>query len=185
MEALVGDAYDFDSRTHIEHAVLGNIHLDGDYETRGLEGPLHYAWRIARWSDGRAWELQLLHHKLYLRNPPAGVESLSISHGFNIITVNRAFEIDHWRVRVGAGPVVAHPEARIGGSTYDGPYELGGAAALLGIGRWAELSSHWSIGAEASFTFGYVDVKPSGSPRLEVSVRNPAVHAQVGIGYRF
>jgi hypothetical protein len=185
LEVLVGDAYNFDSRTHIEHDGLGELRFDGEFETHGLEGPLHYAWRVARWRGDRAWELQLLHHKLYLQNLPPGIEALSISHGFNIITLNRAFELDHWRVRVGAGPVVAHPEARIGNSSYNGPYELGGAAALFGIGRWLQLSSHWSLGAEASLTFGYVDVRPSGSPKVELSVRNPAVHAQVGLSYGF
>jgi hypothetical protein len=31
-------------------------------------------------------------HKIFLQNPPAGVEVLSVSHGFNVLTVKRAFE---------------------------------------------------------------------------------------------
>src|SRR3954452_24525791 len=86
-EVLIGDAYNADSATHIKHEALGDVSFTGDYHTRGLEGPLHYAWRVARWDDDRAWELQLLHHKLYLQNRPGGVDLLAVSHGFNILTL--------------------------------------------------------------------------------------------------
>jgi hypothetical protein len=185
VDLLIGDAYNFDSRTHIAHGTLGELSFDGNYETRGLKGPLHYVLRVSRWRDDRAWEVQLLHHKLYLENRPAGADALSVSHGFNIVTLNRAFELNRSVVRIGLGPVVAHPEARIDGVSYDGPYELAGAAGLLGIALPIVLSHHWSLAVEASATFGYVDVHPTGSPELEFSIRNPAVHAQVGVGYRF
>ena len=69
-DVLIGDAYNFDSRTRVRHVSVGRVSIDGEFETRGLEGPLHYAWRVARWEDDKAWELQLLHHKLYLQDPP-------------------------------------------------------------------------------------------------------------------
>jgi hypothetical protein len=184
-EALVGDAYNFNSRTRLRHEATGRISVDGEYETHGLEGPFHYAWRIARWEDERAWELQLLHHKLYLQDPPSPIEALSVSHGFNIITVNRAFALGAWRARVGVGPVVTHAEARIGGTSYDGPYELAGAAALVGAGRTLALTSHLYLLGEISASFGYIEASPDGSPDLEFSIRNPALHAQIGLGYRF
>jgi len=185
LEILIGDAYNLASRTQIEQVQVGEASFSGDYDTHGFEGPLHYACRIARWRRDRAWELQLLHHKLYLRNRPQAVEALSVSHGFNIVTLNRAYEFSGWRVRVGAGPVVAHPEARIGDASYNGPYELAGAAALAGIGRSFALTPRLFLHAELEMTFGYIDVHPDGSPDLEFSIRNPAAHAQVGVGYDF
>jgi hypothetical protein len=184
-ELLIGDAYNVDSRTRIEHATLGNVSFTGDYETRGLEGPLHYAWRISRWDEARGWELQLLHHKIYLQNPPAGVDALSVSHGFNIVTLNHAFEHEDWRMRVGLGPVITHVEARIAGTSYDGPYEIAGAAALIGIGRKLDLGAHFSLLGEVDATFGYIQAHPDGTPDLDLTIRNPALHAQVGVGYRF
>jgi hypothetical protein len=185
VELLVGDAYNAASRTRIEQAQLGSHSFNGDYETRGLEGPLHYAWRIARWEDARGWELQLLHHKIFLQNRPAGVEALSVSHGFNIVTVNRAIETHRWRIRAGLGPVITHAEAGILGSSYDGPYELAGAAALIGVSRQLELGKNFYLLGEVSATFGYIRADPDGSPALEVTIRNPAFHAQAGVGYRF
>jgi len=184
-ELLIGDAINLTSRTRIHTAQTSAAAFGGDYETRGFEGPLHYAWRITRWSQDRGWELQLLHHKLYLRNRPAAVEALSISHGFNIVTLGRAYALNPWRLRVGLGPVIAHPEARIGGVSYEGDYELAGAAATGSIGATFDLTERWSIVGEIAATFGYADVHPHGEPDLRFSVRNPAIHAQFGLGYRF
>ena len=83
------------------------------------------------------------------------------------------------------GPVVTHAEARIAGTSYNGPYELAGAAALIGAGRVLALTSHLYLLGEISATFGYIEVNPEGTPELEFNIRNPALHAQVGLGYRF
>jgi hypothetical protein len=185
LELLIGDAHNFASHTRIERGGDPAIDLSGDYETRGFESPLHYALRIARWEGDRAWELELLHHKVYLQNRPRAVESLSVSHGFNVVSVNRACAVNAWRFRLGAGPVVAHPEASIAGVSYDGPYELAGAAVVGGAGAVIALTPKLSIVAEVSATYGYVRVHPDGEPDLRVEIRNPAIHAQAGIGYRF
>lgn len=185
LEVLIGDAINFDSRTRIQYAQNNPVVLDGDYETRGLESPLHYTVRIARWDQDRAWELQLLHHKLYLRNRPPQVDALSVSHGFNIVALNRAFAANRWRFRIGLGPVIAHPEARLGGVSYDGPYELAGVAGLGGIGTTLALTPNFSILGEITATLGYIEVHPHGNQDLTLDIRNPAIHAQFGIGYRF
>ncbi|MFL6619107.1 MAG: hypothetical protein ACJ8MH_10920 [Povalibacter sp.] len=184
-EGLLGDAYNFDSKTRIDHPNVDDSAFDGDYDTRGLEGPFHYVWRISRWTDSRAWELQLMHHKLFLQNRPAGVEWLSVSHGFNVVTVNRTFESRDWRFRVGAGPVITHAEASIAGTNYDGPYELAGAAVLIGVDKTISLGSRFFVVGEVDATFGYIESQPSGDPDLEFSISNPALHAQLGLGYRF
>lgn len=185
VEIMLGDAYNFDSRTRIEHGQHERFSLQGEYDTRGFQSPLHYAWRVARWQEDRAWELQLLHHKLYLRNRPPGINALSVSHGFNIVTLNRAIEADGWRFRFGAGPVIAHPEAQIAATSYDGPYELAGAAAVAGVGRRIAVGSRLYLLGELTATFGYIEAHPDGAPELRFSVRNPALHAQLGLGYRF
>lgn len=185
IELLLGDAYDLDSSTRIEHGTLGRQAISGDYETRGLEAPFHYAWRIARWQENGAWELQLLHHKLYLKNRPAGVDSLSVSHGFNIVSFNRAWVSGGWLIRAGIGPVITHAEANIAGTVYDGPYELAGAAILAGAGRKLTLGTHFYLLGEISASLGWISAHPRGEPDLKFDIRNPALHAQIGAGYRF
>ncbi|GFE82878.1 hypothetical protein GCM10011487_48780 [Steroidobacter agaridevorans] len=185
VELLVGEAYNARSTTRIEQGALGRLSTSGDYETRGLEAPFHYAWRISRWQGNSAWELQLLHHKLYLKNPPDGVDSLSVSHGFNIVSFNRAWESGGWRFRAGVGPVVTHAEANIAGTAYDGPYELAGAAVLVGVGHRLDLGPHFYLLGEVSASLGWIDAHPRGDPDLEIGIRNPALHAELGAGYRF
>jgi hypothetical protein len=184
-ELLIGDAYNLTSHTHIHTAHTSDSAFGGDYETRGLEGPVHYSLRVTRWDQDRGWQLELLHHKLYLRNRPQSVEALSISHGFNIVALGRVYAMDAWRFRLGIGPVIAHPEARIAGVSYGGDYELAGAAAVGSVGAAFNLTPRWSIAGELAATYGYAKVHPSGEPDLRFSVRNPAIHAQVGVGYRF
>jgi hypothetical protein len=185
LDVLIGDAYNADSHTRIKHHELGDFSFDGDYETHGFESPLHYAWRIARRDDDGAWELQLLHHKIFLQNRPSGVDALSVSHGFNIVTINRAVEHRGWHLRAGLGPVITHTEARILGASYDGPYEIAGAAALIGVGREVELGAHFYLLGEVSGTYGYIRTQPNGPSDLELTIQNPALHAQVGLGYEF
>lgn len=69
--------------------------------------------RAGHSSGERAWEVSLMRHKIYLTNPPPGVSDVSVSHGFNILSLNRAFKAGDWTYRFGAGPVVTHAEAAL------------------------------------------------------------------------
>jgi hypothetical protein len=101
IEAYGGTAYNFRNRLDIVQDGGFSRSLDAQYDTRGLRSPPYYMLRAARWRDGAAWEVSLIHHKLYLDNPPAGVSGLSVSHGFNIVSVNRAFRNGAWTAHIG------------------------------------------------------------------------------------
>lgn len=185
LEAYVGDAYNFRTRLEIEQDGGYSRSLRADYETRGFERPLYYMVRAARWQEARAWEAALIHHKLYLRNPPDGVTALSISHGFNIVSVNRAARAGQWSYRLGAGPVVTHAEAVINGVAYDGPYKLSGAALLAGGGRRFEVGKSVFLSAELMATAAYASVTLPGSPQAKLRASNAAVHALIGVALEF
>jgi hypothetical protein len=88
LEGFIGDAYNLRTRLEVEQDGGYSRSLRADYETRGFDRPLYYMLRAARWQQARGWEVALIHHKLYLTNPPEGVAALSISHGFNIASLN-------------------------------------------------------------------------------------------------
>jgi hypothetical protein len=71
-DAYVGDAYNWPARLEIEQDGGYSRSVRADYETRGFDRPLYYVLRAARWQAARAWEVSLLHYKLYLTNPPDG-----------------------------------------------------------------------------------------------------------------
>lgn len=185
VEAYLGDAYNFHSRLKVEQDGGYSRSVTARYDTRGFEAPVYYLLRVARWTDDRAWEFSLNHHKLYLRNPPSGVSSLSVSHGFNILAVTRAYRAGDWVYRFGAGPVVTHAEATINGVGYDGPYKFAGAALMAGGGRRFYLAKSTYFSIEAMATAAYASPAMSGPPDAKIKVSNVAVHGLAGFGFDF
>ncbi len=185
IEASLGNAYNLRAPLKVEQDGGYSRSLTADYETRAFEAPPHYMLRASRWNDESAWELSLLHHKIYLENPPDGVSSLSVSHGFNIATLNRAYRSGHWLVRFGAGPVITHAEAMINGTRYDGPYRLSGIAALAGGGYRYYLRQKTFVSLEGAVTAAYARPKMSGPPDARLTITNIALHGFLGIGQEF
>ncbi len=185
LEGYLGDAYNFRSRLKITQDGGFARSINADYDTKGFDSPLYYTVRGARWKQERAWELSFIHHKLFLRNPPAGVTALSVSHGFNMFTLNRAFRNGNWVYRFGAGPVITHAESVINGISYDGPYRLSGAALVVGGGRRFYLGKSAFLSLEAMATAAYVSPRMSGPPTAEINAANVAIHGQAGIGFEF
>ncbi len=185
LEAYLGDAYNFRSTLKIKQDGGFSRSLTADYDTNGFDTPQYYTLRGSRWEQDRAWELSLIHHKLFLNNPPAGVAALSVSHGFNILTVNRAFRSGNWVYRFGAGPVITHAEGIINGISYDGPYKLSGAALLAGGGRRFYVGKTTFLSLEAMATAAYASPEMSGPLNAEIKVTNVAIHGLAGIGFEF
>jgi hypothetical protein len=185
VEAYLGDAYNFRSRLKVEQDGGYSRSVNARYDTRGFDAPLYYSLRAARWTGDRAWEISLTHHKLYLENPPPGVSSLSVSHGFNILAVSRAFRSGDWVYRFGAGPVVTHAEGTVNGIGYDGPYRLAGAALMAGGGRRFYLSKWSYFSLEAMVTAAYTSPTMSGTRDTDLRISNLAVHGLAGVGFDF
>lgn len=185
LEVYLGDAHNLRSRLKITQDGGFSRSISADYDTNGFDSPVYYTIRGARWEQDRAWELSLTHHKLFLQNPPAGVAALSVSHGFNILAVNRAFRSGNWIYRFGAGPVITHAEGVINGIGYDGPYKLSGAALLAGAGRRFYLGKSTFFSLEAMATAAYANPKMSGPLNAEIKATNVAIHGQAGIGFEF
>ena len=94
------------------------IRLNAQYRAEPFVSPGYYLFRAGRWNDDKAWEIEFVHHKLFLDNMPQEIQEFSISHGYNILTANRAFEKLAFKklnyiLRLGAGVVIAHPETTI------------------------------------------------------------------------
>jgi hypothetical protein len=185
LELAGGTAHNFKNRLKIEQDGGFSESVNASYDTRAFRSPPYYMLRGARWQGDAAWEISQIHHKLYLTNPPPGVTGVSVSHGFNIISVNRAFRRGEWIYRFGAGPVITHAEGTILQTKYDGPYRLSGAAVLGGVGRRFYLSSSTYVGLEGAATAAYAKPKMSGSPQAQLTIRNTALHFLAGVGHEF
>ncbi len=193
-ELFGGSALNLPLPLTIENNVDGvdNISIDSaNYSTKPFEGSPYYAWRVARWEDNEAWELQLVHHKIYLDNENDRIDNFSISHGYNLITANKAWNTGDFIYRFGAGVVLTHPEFKIDGMPNDQDKGLGGAGFYLdGITGQAAIAKQYDITekiyatTEAMFTASYAKVNPDDYD-YTATVPNSAIHILAGLGYKF
>jgi hypothetical protein len=185
-EIFGGAAWSLPTTLTIDQADLERLSVDADWETRPFDSPPYYAARIGLWRESRGWELQLLHHKLYLADPPPEIEHFEISHGWNFLTLQRASRTRVVDWRVGAGPVITHVEGRIrgrgadpGGGLFDAGYHVSGAALLAGAGRSFAISRTFFASAEAQVTLSWARVPiQTGHARTA----NAAFHVLFGFG---
>lgn len=184
IDVSAGSAQSLPTRLVIRQQGEPDIDFIARYRTRPLAEVPYYDVRIGR----NGWELELVHHKLYLENRPAEVALFEITHGYNLILANRAFTVGGFQLRPGAGIVLAHPEATIRGERFDESrgilrtgWYVSGPAAQLGFGREFPLGRHWAIAGELKATAAWARVPV---PRGTADVPNLAGHALVGVGYR-
>lgn len=186
-QAAVGAVENLETALEIRQSGFETLELDAEYESRPFESPLYYSLRAGRWSDRRGWELELIHQKLFLQNRPPEVQRFGISHGYNLVTVNRAWEIGRVVARAGAGAVVAHPENTVRGRGLEpsgglgGGYHLTGPALQLGVEGRLQLGARWFLGLEGKVTAARAEVPVAGG---EAEVPNTALHALIGLGWR-
>ena len=184
VEAFLGSAKSIATPLSIHQYGEERIHLTAKYHTRPFAGSPYYSYRISKWSQNRAWEFELVHHKLYLSNPPDEVQQFNISHGYNLITVNRAWLRRGFILRVGAGIVATHPETTIRGKSlnweegFDGFY-ISGITLQVAAGRkftiWGKLFGV----LEAKFTASYAVIPIQDG---NAYVPNVALHGLFGLG---
>lgn len=190
-QAAVGAVANLETSLEIRQDSFETLEVDANYETRPFEGPLYYSLRAGRWGRRAGWELELIHQKLFLQNRPPGVQFFAISHGYNLVTINRAWEVRGLVWRIGAGPVIAHPENEVRGRVLDpedtslsGGYHLTGPVLQLGAEKrldFGRSGRRWFLGLEGKLSAARAEVPVAGG---EAEVPNHAVHALVGLGWR-
>ena len=188
-EMFLGAAQSFPMPLTIRQEGYADINLTAEYETRPFEEPPYCAWRVGRWKEGRAWELEFVHHKLYLRNEPPDVQHFEITHGYNLITVNRAWSYAGFVFRFGAGVVVSHPESIIRDQ------ELPEDEGFLGLGFYRSGSTaqgtagkkfylkkglFWTLEAKLTVSYAWVPVVEGDADAPVI-----ALHGLFGLGYEF
>lgn len=156
------------------------------YHTEPFTLPVYYDGRLSRWQDDQSWEIEFIHHKIYLQNRPDEVKKFNISHGYNFLFINRGFDRHILRYRVGAGVVIAHPESEVRGLSFgsstddnDWGYYLAGPAVHASVNKPFYIGDWFFINAEARTTFGYASVKVA---RGRADVYNLAFHLVLGVG---
>jgi hypothetical protein len=109
VELAVGAARSFDSTLRVEQEGFPEIVISADWATQAFEAPIYYAWRVARADAKGAWALRFVHHKVHLENTRPEVERFAVSHGYNLLTLERATRLSGFEIAAGLGLVIAPP----------------------------------------------------------------------------
>lgn len=184
-----GGAYNVPMPLVVRQQGYPEIKFRAHFDSESFIMPVYWDWRFSRWENGKSWELEAIHHKLYLDNTTAEVQKFNISHGFNMIMVNRGFEKRSFRYRAGLGIVLAHPESKIrdkefGESTDDTDlgYYISGPVLNLAVGKPFYIGNRFYINAEAKTTLAYSHIKVADG---NADVYNVAFHIILGLGVDF
>lgn len=184
-ELFGGTAWSLPLPLHIEQPHEPPLQFQARYSTRPWRGAPYYAYRLGY----QGWEAELVHHKLYLQNPPPQVQHFEVSHGYNLAMVNRALPTSPFIIRFGLGLVIAHPEGKIRGravgpvkSLLGGGYHISGISFQIAVAHQLEVSKHWFITPEVKLTAAWARVPLVGGGWAEIP--NLALHTLAGIGYR-
>jgi len=191
VEVYAGASWSARTRLRIRQSGEPDLAFTARYETRPFRDSPYYAYRFGRWAGDRAWEAELVHHKLYLTRPPPEVQHFEVTHGYNLLTVNHAARSrdDGWVARVGVGVVIAHPEGVVRGrpiasarTVLGRGYHVAGFTAQVAVGRRVELARHLFLSPEAKATASLARMSTADG---RLVVPNVAVHALAGLGYIF
>ena len=183
IEAFTGTAHNFTTPLTVRQPGSPDFRMDARYDTKPFTGSPYYSARLGWWKGSSGWEVQFLHHKLYLDNPSDEVSHLEISHGYNMVTVNRAWERRGLILRGGAGIVYTFPETTVRGRKRPVlGYDFSGVTAAAGLGgRWPR-NGRLSLSGELKLTFTWATIPVFEG---EADVPNHALHFLAGLGYRF
>lgn len=188
VSASLGAAWNLPTPLTIRQAGFGDLHVRARYDGQPFRRPWYYALRVGRTDRGRGWALAFVHHKLHLRNPPAGVEEFSVSHGFNLLIVERSWHERGGRRSLGCGLVIAHPENVVRGrklaergGLFGRGYHASGALLSAALGRDVPLRGRWFLPLEGRATAAWARVPVVDG---HATVPNLALHALAGIGWR-
>ena len=192
LEVMGGSAVNFPSSLVVRQYGFPAIRVSGaSYETRpfGPDFP-YYAWRLSYWRGTGAWELEHIHHRLFLTNPPPEIEFFAVHFGYNYLLLGRAWKHNGFVYRIGAGPIVTNPESTVRGRRFrsassflDVSNGFSGIGTRVAVGRDLHLTDHFYLLGEASFTAGFAWRVPVADG--SANVPNRALHGHLGVGVNF
>jgi hypothetical protein len=188
VEASLGAAHNLTTPLTLRQSGFEPLRLQAWYETRAFQPPLYYAARLTRWKGDRGWAMELVHHKLYLQNPPPQVAAFSISHGYNLIAVEHRWRAECGLFGLGVGAVVAHPENTVRGmrlsenrGLFRAGYYVAGPALVALAGRSKALGERVFAVAEIKLLASQSRV-PVAQGHANVS--HVSLHGSFGLGWR-
>ncbi|VAX23363.1 hypothetical protein MNBD_NITROSPINAE02-1007 [hydrothermal vent metagenome] len=188
-EAYSGFAYNAPTQLTVTEKGKEDVTLMADWETESFQDALYYGLRVGLWEGKKGWEIEFMHHKIKLTNAPEEIDSLEISHGYNLLTVNRAWELEVGYVHLGLGFVFTHPDLRLRGKERDHgkngvipSLNIAGPTMQASIGRRYKMSDTVYGFLEGKITTTYATIEYDDG---EIQAPNIALHLVFGLGFDY
>lgn len=185
LEGFLGDAYNFPTELTIKQEGYPEIKKQAQWSTRPLKPAPYYSLRVAKWEEGKSWEVEMLHHKLYLDNTDSEIFDYRSTFGFNFFFVNKAWVIHpYFILRFGGGPVISHPISNIRGYEYtdEVSYKLVGVGIQGAIQSRQEIINNLFFTQETKITAATANIPIA---KGESHLTNYAIHLLAGFSYDF
>lgn len=184
-ELSLGSAYNANKSLTVKQQGYPDIIFKARFSTKAFEMPLYYSLRLGYWQYNRSWEFELIHHKLYVENPPSEIQNFEITHGFNIFTINRAWDISNTVLHFGLGTVIAHPDTTVRGlsrgyGAWNQGYHLGGYALQGSMQRRFYLYNKGFLSLEIKLVHAATRVPINNG---SADVVNDSLHFLFGYGW--
>lgn len=190
MEGFLGTAYSLPSTVTIYQENRPTLTFRGTWDNETFKNAPYYAVRFGGWTDTSGWEFENLHHKVVLNNNPPEVGAYKATFGFNYFFINRAWDLHLFILRVGMGPVIAHPITTVRSLSFNSAeggilgtkYFLVGAGFQISLQRRFYFGKSFFLTTEGKVTVGWAELPVAdGTSHLS----NVALHILGGLGYRF
>ena len=163
-------------------AFQGKVH----FYTRPLRTPWYYAWGIGYSTDRHFWEVEVMHHKLYLRDYVSLIQHLEVTHGYNYVLLNWGRKWKKAWLVLGTGGVLVHPETTV--NFHNQPsggvwgYYLTGPAVLLGSRFCLKQMKAWRFWARIQAIYAYTKFPVAQG---DILFWLTVFHVQLGISRSF
>lgn len=192
IDLMTGTAYNVPTLLTIHQDGYPDIRFNAHYDTKPF-GPFapYYSWRVDLWNKEKtaAWEVQLVHHRLFLTNTTVDVQEFNIHYGYIFFLVGRAWRMHGLVVHASGGVIVPSPSSQIRGQTFNagsGPLDVGyhirGAGAGVAASRTVKLGKYVYVVADGAVLGGRARVPIAGG---KATVPNLGFHGHLGIGLSF
>ena len=179
-EIFTGLPYNIPLPLNISQNGESDLHLTAKFNSEPFRIPIFWVWRISYWNGNTAWEFEAVHHKIFLANKPTEVQEFSVSHGLNLITINRGWKYSGFIFRIGAGVAIAHPETTVrnktlpeDGGIFNWGYYWAGPALLISAGKDFSITNGFYATCEVRInsTYAYIPIKNGNADLYNVSAQ--------------
>jgi len=163
--------------------VGGHLITDPKWETRPFSKDAWYYVARIRWGQ---IEVELLHDKVYMGYDTPDVQGFNMSDGFNFLLMNHVQKWGPWEGRLGAGPVIVHPEGTVNGyliGELGSPsMRVGGIGLQAAVGYRRDIGKGFSYIVEGKVTTAIVHLTYP-DPVHEIYAPVTGYHLLLGVGY--